>query len=214
MNTLDELIELVADRKAEIPDRIEAAKQVAEFDDAKATNALLSLLEGNGEELHNNSRELLLQTVHLKRLIAWLSDKDEAQALAAASVFKALWHEDARQPLEKLLDRENVRLRMQAAWALARHPAKESRLAFIKALNDKDDIVRLWAARALETTAEPQDAPALIHALDDEEEDVRISVGHALGHLGGANAKSALKDRIEKETSYRVVQSLKEALEK
>jgi HEAT repeat protein len=212
-DSLESLIATLKDRKAKVADRVKAAEGLSGYDDDRAREALIEVLNGSGEDLRDAIVGALKTRAHVERLIVWLSSMDEEKRRAGASAFKYIWDERARENLHAALrSGKGNDLRLEAAWALALHPDEKSRLALVGALNDSEPLVRVWASRGLEKIAKPEDEPALARALDDENEDVRVFAGKVLGHIGSESAKTALRRRIEREPSYRVQQALKASL--
>jgi HEAT repeat protein len=212
--SLESLIATLQDRKAEIPDRVRAAGELAGYDDDRARSALIGVLEGSGEDIRDAAISALKARAHLDHLVVWLSSVDEVQRTEAASVYKYIWDERARENLHAALrGGKGSELRLQAAWALALHPDEKSSHALKGALTDSEFLVRVWASKGLEKIAQPEDEPVLIRALEDENEDVRIFVSRALGRIATESAKAAIRRRIEHEPSYRVQQELKKAVD-
>ena len=98
-------------------------------------------------------------------------------------------------PLAALLRDDNFNVRMYAAEALRRTAGPDAVPALIAALKDKYPLVRLHAAAALGPLKSPTAVPSLNAALDDP--DAALNAATALGQIGGAEAETALVQRIQ-----------------
>jgi HEAT repeat protein len=211
--SVEKAIALLQDRKTEPAERVRAAERLAAVDDDRARLALIAALEGSGDDLRDSAVEALKHRHHIDRLVKWLASPDEETRERAASVFKYLWDERARESLHALLrGGKSNELRLAAVWSLALHPDERSRTALKGALKDPDMLVRVWASRGLEKIARPEDESVLVRSLDDENEDVRISIARALSRIGTESSRAAIRKRIERESSYRVQQAMKSLL--
>ena len=100
--------------------------------------------------------------------------------LAAYDVF-------AIEPVAKLLDDPNPRVRSNAVWVLGRindpnfpNLGKMQTKALEKAMDDSDRLVRYEAAAALLERSQWEVIPVLIHGLDDEEPSVATNCAEVL----------------------------------
>jgi len=98
--------------------------------------------------------------------------------------------------LIRLLTNGRVRERISAAESLGRHASENSRLALVKALEDKNYRIRSAAVEALGAIGGPEAVSALVRSLSDRDTAVQISAAEQLGELGAKEAVDDLADLL------------------
>jgi len=102
--------------------------------------------------------------------------------------------------LRRVVERGDIRARINAVWALTRLAGAGTQgasAAIRVALNDRDVRVRHTAARGLATNPDAEATPRLLELLASDEPPVRREAATALGRLGDRNAVPALLAALE-----------------
>ncbi len=103
--------------------------------------------------------------------------------------------------LQRVVERGEIRDRINALWALTRLAGSGTpgaTTAMRAGLDDRDVRVRLTSARGLATYPDPESVPRLLQLLASDEPPVRREAAKSLGRLGQSDAVPALLEALDR----------------
>ncbi len=132
----------------------------------------------------------------------------------AATVQKIVQHgEGAIEPLVKLLNDPDWRIRYRAAETLGLLRSRQQVQDLIQSCDDEKDHVRYMAAKALGMIKDIRAVPTLIHLLSDEHQYTRGIAATGLAAIGEPVAAKEIESALAREPDQAVrekmIQSLK-----
>jgi HEAT repeat protein len=173
---------------------VEALKEAA---NASAVPALLEALADEDNVVRYYARDALANVIDssaIPTLFKRLEEVSDKQTVAALLV--KLKNDAVVNHMIALLQSEDARLRVIAAYTLGQIDDRTAVSALILALKDEDDDVRRLAAHSLRELKDPVAVPDLVAVLQnqDEVDDVLQAAAWALNTIGTREARVAYKE--------------------